>query len=226
MLNTLLTYAEQWSSLQWTLGAVSLLMAFGYQMIESQEAGPLRTILKTASIAALAPLPLLALGEGPTLALIALALALALGSLGDYFLALKNGDTNFKRGIVAFLVGHLFYLVVMVPRIGMPSALQIAGIALLAVMAIGTCVWLSPKLGAYKGPVWAYMGVIAVMALAALTLPSALTGLGALLFVFSDAVIVVNQFGRPVPYRGPIVWITYYGGQCLLTGSLLALLAA
>lgn len=226
MLNTLLMYAEQWSSLQWTLVAISLLTAIGYQMIESQPAGALRTLLKTLTISALVPLPLLLLGEGPTLALIALALALAMGSLGDYFLALKDGDKNFKRGITAFLVGHLFYLVVMVPHIGMPSALQMLGIALLAVMAIGTCVWLSPKLGPYKGPVWTYLGVISAMALAALSLPSALTGLGALLFVFSDAVIVINQFGRPMPYRGPIVWITYYVGQCLIAVSLLALLAA
>lgn len=226
MLNTFLTYAEQWSSLQWMLGVASLIMAFGYQMIESQPAGTLRTILKTGSIATLAPLPIFLLGEGAAWALIALTIALALGSLGDYFLALKDGDKSFKRGIIAFLIGHLFYLAVMLPHVSTPSPLQIAGIILLAVIAIGTCWWLGGRLGSYRKPVWVYMGVISAMALAALAMPSPITGLGALLFVFSDAVIVVNQFGRPVPYRGPIVWVTYYAGQCLLAGSLLALLVA
>ena len=80
------------------------------------------------------------------------------------------------------------------------------------------------EVGAYKVPVWAYMGVISAMAFAALTMPNPLTGLGALLFVFSDAVIAVNKFARPVPARGPIVWITYYVGQCLLGISLLLML--
>ena len=113
----------------------------------------------------------------------------------------------------------------MVPRLVAPSPTQIACMIALAVFAIGTCVWIAPKLGAYKKPIWAYMGVISLMALAALAMPTLTTGIGAMLFVFSDAVIVVNQFARPVPYRGPIVWITYYVGQVMIVASLLALLA-
>ncbi len=215
---------DQLDGLRWTLLAISLLTATGYQMIESHPADTLRTILKTISVSALAPLPLLSLGDGPMLALVALTLALAFGSLGDFFLSLKDDTINFKRGLIAFLVGHIFYLVVMAPHMGAPSTLQMAGMAALLFISGGTCVWLTPKLGAYKVPVWAYMGVISAMAFAALTMPNPLTGLGALLFVFSDAVIAVNKFARPVPARGPIVWITYYVGQCLLGISLLLML--
>jgi uncharacterized membrane protein YhhN len=215
-----LTQGDGFDTIRLVLTALSLVASLVYLSVVNKPAGPLRTWTKTASIAFLAPLPLLA---GGSVALIALALALAFGSLGDYFLALKDDEKSFKRGIVAFLVGHIFYLIVMVPHIGTPSSLQIAGMILLAAMAIGVCLWLSPKLGRYRNPVWAYMGVISLMALAALSVPVSLAGAGALLFVFSDAVIVINQFGGPVPYRGPIVWITYYVGQILLAGSLLAL---
>ncbi|MGV8997337.1 MAG: lysoplasmalogenase [Parvibaculaceae bacterium] len=216
----LFTQGDGFDTARLALAGLSLIASGVYLSVVNRPAGPLRTWTKTASIGLLAPLPLL---SGGTIALTALALALAFGSLGDYFLALKDGEKNFKRGILAFLVGHIFYLIVMVPHIAAPTPTQIAGMVLLAAMAIGVCGWLSPKLGKYRNPVWAYMGVISLMALAALSMPLELAGIGALLFVFSDAVIVVNQFGRPVPMRGPVVWITYYVGQVLLAGSLLAL---
>jgi uncharacterized membrane protein YhhN len=186
----------------------------------------LRTALKTISVAALAPLPLLALGHenAPTVALVCLAGALALGSLGDYFLALKDDPKNFQRGLIAFLIGHFFYMAVMLPRAGQPEGLQIAGVAVLIALSVGTFNWLAPKLGSYMLPVGVYMGVITLMALAALSTPAPLAGLGALLFVFSDAVIAVDKFRRPVPFRGPIIWVTYYAGQALLAASLLELL--
>lgn len=224
MLTDFFKMGDEWEALRWTLVAISLLAASGYQMIESHPADTLRTVLKMVSISALAPLPLLSLGEGPTLALFALTLALCFGSLGDFYLSLKDDNVYFKRGLIAFLVGHIFYLVVMVPHIDAPTALQLVGMVVLAVISGGTCVWLTPKLGAYKLPVWTYMGVISAMALSALAMPNPLTGLGALLFVFSDAIIAINRFARPVPARGPIVWITYYVGQWLLGISLLLML--
>lgn len=219
-----LTQNDGLDGLRITLAGLSLAAAVAYQLIESHPAGTLRTALKTLSISALAPLALLSLGAGPAVALVALTLALTFGSAGDFFLALKGDPKNFKRGIAAFLVGHIFYLVVMVPRLVAPSPTQIVCMLALAVFSIGVCVWIAPKLGSYKKPVWAYMGVISVMAFAALAMPTLTTGIGAMLFVFSDAVIVVNQFARPVPYRGPIVWITYYVGQAMIAASLLALL--
>ncbi len=137
---------------------------------------------------------------------------------------MKGDARNFKRGITAFLVGHIFYLIVMVPRIATPTSAQIACMIALAIFSIGICLWIAPKLGPYKKPVWAYMGVISLMAFAALAMPTLITGIGAMLFVFSDAVIVVHQFARPVPFRGPIVWITYYAGQVMIAASLLALI--
>ena len=45
-----------------------------------------------------------------------------------------------------------------------------------------------------------------------------------MLFVISDGVIAADKFGRRIPFRGPIVWTTYYAGQALMALALLALL--
>ncbi|MEY4222204.1 MAG: hypothetical protein RL334_846, partial [Chloroflexota bacterium] len=51
-----------------------------------------------------------------------------------------------------------------------------------------------------------------------------LLAIGALLFVFSDAVIAVDKFRMAIRWRGPIIWTTYYAGQVLLVSNLLLLL--
>ncbi|HEX7776957.1 MAG TPA: lysoplasmalogenase [Parvibaculum sp.] len=226
MLDNSLTYGDSYDTLRWVLAALSLLASLTYLAMGDTSASPLRTALKTASIAALVPLPLLNLGQAnaPVVALLCLAAALALGSLGDFFLALKGDTKNFQRGLIAFLLGHLFYLAVMVPRAGQPDSEQIVGLFILALLAVGVLLLLWPKLGSYRLPVAAYMGVISLMAVAALTLPLPLAGIGALLFVFSDAVIAFDKFRTPVPFRGPVIWITYYAGQTLIAASLLEIL--
>ncbi|MCE9648528.1 MAG: lysoplasmalogenase [Parvibaculum sp.] len=226
MLDAALTYGDGLDEVRWVLAALSLIASIGYLAIVHTPTSNLRTALKTISVAALAPLPLLNLGHeaAPVVALVCLAIALALGSAGDYFLALKDDPKNFQRGLIAFLIGHFFYLAVMMPHAGRPEGIQLAGVALLIAMSVGTFNWLSPKLGSHMLPVGIYMGVITLMALAALSIPAPLAGLGALLFVFSDAIIAIDKFRRPVPFRGPIIWVTYYAGQAFLAASLLAML--
>ncbi len=226
MLDVELTFGDGLDGIRWTLVALSLLASLGYLLIVEKPASPLRTSLKTASIATLVPVPLLSLGapHAPAFALICLAAALALGSLGDFILALKDEAKNFQRGLIAFLIGHFYYLAIMIPRVSAPHHGQAVGIFILVLLAAGALILLWPKLGSYKTAVAAYMGVISLMALAALLLPAPLTGLGALLFVFSDAVIAFDKFRAPVPFRGPVIWGTYYAGQVLIAGSLLTLL--
>ena len=84
--------------------------------------------------------------------------------------------------------------------------------------------WLWPVLGSLRVPVGIYLGIICLMALAALSVPVPLLGVGALLFVFSDAVIAVDKFRVAVQWRGPVIWSAYYAGQVLLVSSLLGLL--
>lgn len=235
MFGNALTMGDGLDALRWALAALSLGTSLAYLAHTGRPVSAWRTALKAGGIGALVPLPLLALSMPgtPGTALILLAAALLFSCLGDIFLALKNDPRNFSRGLGAFLISHLFYLAVMLPLAsasgGLPSALsdlQWAGIALLALMAGGVLAWLWPVLGRLRLAVTAYLGVISAMAAAALCVAGAAPwlGLGALLFVLSDALIAIDKFRRPVPFRGPAIWITYYAGQVLIAASLLALL--
>jgi uncharacterized membrane protein YhhN len=225
MLNAALTFADGLDTIRWALAGVSLLTSLAYLVIVDKPASTLRTTLKTAAIGAFVPLPLLDLGgEVENLSLVALAAAFLLSSFGDYFLALEDDEKNFPRGLGSFLLAHVFYLIVLVPHATMPQGPYLAGIALLVALSAGTLAWLWPVLGKLRLPVLAYMAVISAMAIAAFSVPLPWLGVGALLFVFSDAVIAVSKFRYPVPSRGVIVWTTYYAGQALIALSLLAAL--
>lgn len=208
------------------LAFVSLLNALGYYGLMERPASALRTAVKTAAIAALVPLPLLGLGGTamPRLALGLLAGALVLSSIGDYFLALQDGQRNFVRGLGAFLGAHLCYLLVLLPRTTAPGSLQIATMLGLLSLAGAILAWLWPLLGRLRMPVTIYLTMICLMALAAISMPMPLLAIGALLFVFSDAVIAVDKFRMAIRWRGPIIWTTYYAGQVLLVSNLLLLL--
>ncbi|MBX3505469.1 MAG: lysoplasmalogenase [Parvibaculum sp.] len=209
------------------LALASLAAAIAYQLIERQPPSALRTGLKTASIGLLVPLPLLALGQGPALPLLLLAAAFFFSSAGDLFLAMKGDSRNFMRGLGAFLVSHLFYIAVMVPLATGPDTLALKAVSLAVGLAALAVYWsIASRLGSMKLPVGAYLAVILVMVLTALAIPEAapILGLGAVLFMFSDSIIALDKFRGPVPYRGLLVWTTYYAGQVLMALPLLMLL--
>lgn len=230
MIEQIFTRGDGLDALRIALGLASLAAAIAYQIVERQPPSALRTTLKTLAIALLVPLPLLLLGVPgvAALPLVLLALAFLFSSLGDLFLALKGDTRNFMRGLVAFLVSHLFYISVMVPLASAPETLPAKALSLaVGLGAIALYFRLAPALGRMKLPFGAYLVAILVMALAALAIPAGQPwlGLGAVLFVISDSVIAFDKFRAPVPYRGLVVWTTYYAGQALMALSLLALLA-
>lgn len=209
------------------LALASFAAAIAYQLIERQPPSALRTGLKTASIGLLVPLPLLALGQGPTLPLLLLAAAFLFSSAGDLFLAMKGDSRNFMRGLTAFLVSHLFYIAVMAPLATGSATLALKSVSLAVGLAALAVYWsLASRLGSMKLPVGVYLAVILVMVLSALAIPEAapILGLGAILFMFSDSIIALDKFRGPIPYRGLLVWTTYYGGQVLMALPLLLLL--
>lgn len=210
-----------------TLAVLSVATSVGYQIIEHQPPSALRTGLKTAAIGLFVPLPLLALGHGPVGPLLLLAAAFLLSSAGDLFLALKGNPRNFMRGLVAFLVSHLFYIGVMVPLASGADSLVAKGVSLAVGLGGLALYWsLASRLGAARLPVAAYFAVILVMVLSALAIPEGapLLGLGAVLFMFSDSIIALDKFRGPFPYRGFLVWPTYYIGQTMMALALLVLL--
>ncbi|MBS0501297.1 MAG: sterol desaturase family protein [Burkholderiaceae bacterium] len=155
-----------------------------------------------------------------------LLLAALLGSLaGDVFLMLPG---RFMPGLVSFLLAHLGYIALF--RQGVPWFGQRAALA--ATLALGAgmyaFLWWGGLPAALRGPVAAYVLVIALMAAQAwgrwaVHRDRAALGvaLGACCFMLSDSLLAINRFVTPLP--GAQVWVlaSYYAAQALIVGGML-----
>lgn len=152
--------------------------------------------------------------------------ALGLCIAGDVFLEI--GDQTFLFGMIAFLLGHVGYVVAFTRRSRTVRPLE----ALVFAGWIGwilTLLW--PHLGDMLIPVVAYTTVIFVMLWRSAALvagessPSAWDWaalVGAILFGFSDTLIALNRFHNPIDgVRFPII-LAYWGGQLLIAASTLS----
>lgn len=196
---------------------LSAAASLAYLLLPFWAPATLETVLKGFSVSLLA---LVAVQANHRL----LALALLLSSLGDVLLA--RGLNFFLAGLAAFLCAHLVYIVLFVRRrqsAAAPSA-QFSFPALLLVYGLAFGAWLTPSLGALRMPVFCYIAVIVAMGAAASRAgyrsPWALAG--ALLFLISDSLLGAGRFKTPIPLGAPLVWITYYAGQCAITLGVLS----
>jgi uncharacterized membrane protein YhhN len=145
---------------------------------------------------------------------------------GDVCLALP-GDKIFRAGLVAFLVGHIFYVIgftylVPVSKWFIPAAV------LFWVFSLLVFLWLRPHLKAMLVPVVVYILVITVMASGAWAVfdksASPFWGrtfvfAGAFLFYVSDVFVARNQFVKREFLNRLIGLPLYYLGQFLLAFS-------
>lgn len=166
-----------------------------------------RTILKAIPVSTLM---VLVLRDMRGFARICLAGAL-LGSLcGDIMLDLPYANV-FIFGLVAFLVGHLFYTVLFFRYAKSPDGFNKVTIAGLVLFA-GVMIWIFRTIPpALYGPVVLYIVVIVTMSIGALLVPAEnrLLFWGALLFIASDVVLAVNKFLVVIPY-GRVINISLY----------------
>ena len=149
-----------------------------------------------------------------------MAAALAGSLAGDVFLML---DGFFIPGLVSFLLAHLCYLALFqrgqqwFPHRG----------ALAGTLAVGGAMYIFLWAGglppALRGPVAAYVLVIALMAAQAIgravvlrDKPSLLVAVGAGFFMLSDSLLATNRFVQPLPLAQLWVLSTYYAAQVLM----------
>jgi uncharacterized membrane protein YhhN len=169
--------------------------------------------LAVSSLAAVAALEVSGRGR------VRLAAALGFGSLGDVLLDLH--PALFPAGLAAFLAGHLLYAWLWTAhwdRPLRPSRAQRLRVTVVLAASLGLAAVLVPRAGALAAPVTLYIAAITGMAAAGALAPfrSLKIFAGALLFVFSDAVLALDKFSGPVPGREWLVWPTYYAAQALL----------
>ena len=168
-----------------------------------------------ATAVALTPAP--DAGARRTWFVVALVCSLA----GDVLLMLPSD--LFVAGLAAFLVGHLCYVAgFWTHGPGGWAFLVAAAVVMVVVAPVAYRI-----LGALQGrsglgvPVALYIVVISVMLATALATRNAFAGLGAALFVSSDAMIAWNRFVRPFRVADLGIMVTYHLGQAGLVLSLL-----
>lgn len=160
-------------------------------------------------------------------------LGLALGAVGDVLHALRFVCPACKRllfnvGAVSFLLGHLAYLVAVVPA----CEASVAGLAASCALAVLVDAAVLPRLsvrsraefvagGAYLAVTSAVVGFAAAGAVAAPCAPKAVLAVGTAAFLASDVMLAVNNFGGVNSPRLRAASLgTYYAGQTLIAFSL------
>lgn len=157
---------------------------------------------------------------------------LALGAVGDVALMFES-ERGFLAGLVAFLLGHVAYVVglahVQPPGAWLDGTMRIAAPAAVLV-ALVVLRWLWPRLGAMRVPVIAYVAVISTMLIGGLAVT--LTGgaasadarhlltAGAVLFFASDLAVAREKFVGRDPWNRTIGLPVYYGAQVLFAWAL------
>ncbi len=150
-----------------------------------------------------------------------LLLALIGSVAGDVLLVLPH-EQAFLRGLMAFAAAHAIFIILYSAnrqRLGDVSNTRLRTAALLWATAFIACFTMHEKLGDLTVYVFAYAGILTLMATMALLskFPPKLVGFGAVLFVASDAALGARQFMDVPAYVGYFVWISYYLSQLLVT---------
>jgi len=196
-----------------SLALLSIGCALIYPLLTGE--GLARAMVKSGAVGALASVALI---SGAPM----LAVALALSTWGDFALA-RPGDRWFLAGMVGFGLAHVLYAILFITWGALAG---LTGWAMGAACALAClAAWLghrfSAQAGELKWPVRIYVGLIAIMGVAALGLPVGIVLLGALLFVLSDAMIGQQKFlNTQWPGQDLAIWVTYYLAQvCILVGT-------
>eukprot|EP01104_Vermistella_antarctica_P002562 TRINITY_DN1279_c0_g1_i1.p1 TRINITY_DN1279_c0_g1~~TRINITY_DN1279_c0_g1_i1.p1 ORF type:complete len:272 (+),score=41.69 TRINITY_DN1279_c0_g1_i1:105-818(+) len=164
-----------------------------------------------------------------------LALAYIASASGDVALCMdrRSDSIGFQFGILSFLFAHVFFTaaavmdgngVTLTPWNYVDTyqgQARLVQSSLLVVYFAIVSRWIIPRVGAsLQGPVVAYMGSLAAMSLTAMLRVDhdPLIAAGAMLFVFSDTLIAVDQFvdRKALAHSELFTMIGYYSGQFLM----------
>ena len=161
-------------------------------------------------------------------------LAIFFSLAGDVLLMFEDGDPKFfMMGLAAFLIAHIFYILSYRQHQDRSLEKSLKGIQKIRfsfpiiLAGTGLIVVLYPSLGSLKIPVVTYALVLIVMVLNSVfrygrtsSVSFGLVFLGSIFFMFSDAVLAINKFFKPVPAAGFWIMSTYILAQFLIIHGL------
>lgn len=200
-------------SMQYLAGFVGILSALIYALgFIHSEINLWRSFWKTLPVVLMAAIVWITGGSA------ILIIALVLCAVGDFFMSRHDG--HFVSGLVAFLAGHVAFIILFW---GLSDNIQFSPVLIIiALYAVLFGAYLWRKSGSYRVPVIAYIIVITGMAVISIYLPEKyfLTTIGAFIFVLSDSILAVRMFVVKKPTLRPplsmMVWITYIAGQAMI----------
>jgi len=146
-------------------------------------------------------------------------IGLSLCMLGDALIIF-----SFIPGLLAFLIGHIFYIYAFVKKWHF-SWLHLSTIIPFTVFGtyIGTKL-ISSLINNNEEvlilPVVFYLVIITLMGFTAFQTRNKFLYFGSILFIISDTVLAWNKFIADLHYSGEIIMLTYYGAQFLIANSL------
>ena len=159
-------------------------------------------------------------------------IGLLLGCVADVLLNLRfvfpeKGQLIFLVGIVVFLSGHIAYLAALLPLIKSKALVLVISVVLTALLMI----WIFQRITAK--PAFKIFGIVYIGAIMAMNCvafanllqsPSSFSYVymaGAVLFLISDIVLILNTFGKETKFSLRITNLSlYYLGQILIALSL------
>lgn len=154
-------------------------------------------------------------------------IALLASWIGDILL-LEEGDGFFIAGMVAFIITHIFYSIFFFRAVSIRLSKFTEGtIAAFVFILIASQLrkFLSPHWGSFGLPIMIYMVFIGIMAILATNIARSKTMKtlafnnfipGAVLFILSDAIIVLNKFYFKEEFLSIVIIMSYGYAQCLM----------
>jgi len=153
-----------------------------------------------------------------------LIIGLLFSLLGDTYLIYP--EKYFKKGLIAFLLGHICYIIAFIVSSDTHFTLYLFfPITIIGFLYLRS---IMPYSGKMKIPIIIYVIIIAIMGWAAMerlnslhTVGSLIAVLGAVLFMISDGVLALNKFKKPFHSAELIILATYFSAQWLLAVSVI-----
>jgi uncharacterized membrane protein YhhN len=149
-------------------------------------------------------------------------LGLLFSIVGDIFLMLKSNQ--FTKGLLSFLIAHLFYLTAIIVDSNFQFSLLLFVIVFIYFISISLIIF--PKSGSKKLYVLIYTLVISILLWQSFermeilgTDATKLLAFGNLLFTISDSVLAYNKFVRKFSTAQLVILSTYFAAQTLIALS-------
>ncbi|QVK16751.1 lysoplasmalogenase [Mycoplasmatota bacterium] len=153
-------------------------------------------------------------------------IALVCGFLGDVFLLWASKQSFLLIGLLAFLTGHIFYILVFLNSTQYLNTVPYHFyIFLIPYLLLGIYILkqLFPVIKLMKIPTTIYMSIIIIMSFTSLTrmfsvpfLSFLLTFIGSLCFLLSDTILAFDLFKQHKKYNDVYVMSTYILAQFLI----------